>query len=254
MDQKPIPTNITIPHSLPWIRFTLSALLLIAANLVPLYGVLVWNWSLFQVLVLFWFETVIVGAMSALRMLFAYPTSLIMWFLKLMCFPFIFFFLIPYGMLIVILGLFVFGIFASDGVRHAFVSILFSASHSSELLTLDEAMQVVWREFDAGTVLGIAALTISHLFSFVWHYLLKGECNRVTLGSLVKQPVARVWLMLMVLSVGALGVQQLDAPLWLLIPLIGVKIAIDLYAHINEHQKPIDLLVPETSHAAPSSI
>jgi hypothetical protein len=242
--RNPIPANITIPQSLSSVRFPLSALLLIASNLLPIYGVLAWNWSLFPVLVLFWVEALIVGAISALKMLFAYPTSFVMWIVKFFCFPFIGFFLIPYGMLVVILGMLVFGVFASDSVRHAAVSVLFSASSASGLLPLEEAMRVVRRELDAGVLLGITALAASHMFSFCWYYLVKGECNRVSLGELVLQPVARVWLMLMALNLGAFGVQRLDAPLWLLIPLIAVKIAIDLHAHLREHRKPSDLVVP----------
>jgi len=95
-------------------------------------------------------------------------------------------------------------------------------------------------------MLGITALAASHLFSFFWYYLIKGECNRVSLGTLVVRPIARVWLMSLAVIVGAFGVQRLDAPLWLLVPLIGVKIAIDLYAHLREHREPIDLAVPGT--------
>lgn len=246
-NRNPMLANITIPQSLRSVRFAPSALLLIAANLLPIYGVLAWNWSVFPVLLLFWLEAIIVGAMSVLKMLFAYPASFIMWIVKLFCFPFIGFFLIPYGMLVVILGMFVFGVFGSDSVRHAAVSVLFAASSASGLLTLEEAMQVFRRELDAGIVLGIAVLAASHLFSFFWYYLVKGECNRVSLGALVVQPVARVWLMLTALNLGAFGVQRLDAPLWLLIPLIGVKIAIDLYAHLREHPKPNELIVPGMS-------
>lgn len=38
-----------------------SALIMIAANLLPLIGVLFWNWDVFLLLVLYWFETAIMG-------------------------------------------------------------------------------------------------------------------------------------------------------------------------------------------------
>ncbi len=38
-----------------------SVLIMIAANLVPLTGVLFWNWDVFLLLVLYWFETAIMG-------------------------------------------------------------------------------------------------------------------------------------------------------------------------------------------------
>ena len=62
-----MPANFKIPQSLASIRFTPSSLLLVAANLLPVYGVLAWNWSLFAVLALFWFETLLVGVMCILK-------------------------------------------------------------------------------------------------------------------------------------------------------------------------------------------
>jgi hypothetical protein len=38
-----------------------SVLIMIAANLLPLIGVLFWNWDVFLLLVLYWFETAIIG-------------------------------------------------------------------------------------------------------------------------------------------------------------------------------------------------
>ena len=38
-----------------------STLALIAANLVPVYGVLFWGWDLFGLMVLYWVETAIIG-------------------------------------------------------------------------------------------------------------------------------------------------------------------------------------------------
>lgn len=50
-----------------------SIAVLIAANLVPLAGVLVWGWSVFNVVVLYWLENVIVGAINILKMLTCAP-------------------------------------------------------------------------------------------------------------------------------------------------------------------------------------
>jgi len=45
-----------------------SAWVLVAANLVPLAGVLWWDWSVFALLVLFWMENVVIGLLFALRL------------------------------------------------------------------------------------------------------------------------------------------------------------------------------------------
>ena len=45
----------------------LSAAVLVAVNLVPLVGVAFWGWSLMLILVLYWIESGIVGAINVLK-------------------------------------------------------------------------------------------------------------------------------------------------------------------------------------------
>jgi hypothetical protein len=47
---------------------TLSILIGLVANLIPLYGVLVWQWDTFQLLMLYWMETVIVAFWTIRRL------------------------------------------------------------------------------------------------------------------------------------------------------------------------------------------
>ena len=42
-----------------------------AANVLPLVGVLLWDWDVFALLVLFWMENVVVGVFFILRMMLA---------------------------------------------------------------------------------------------------------------------------------------------------------------------------------------
>jgi len=44
-----------------------ATLILLAANLLPLAGVLFWNWDAFVILVLYWFETAIIGFWTLVR-------------------------------------------------------------------------------------------------------------------------------------------------------------------------------------------
>jgi TM2 domain-containing membrane protein YozV len=52
-------------------RFSPAALTLIATNLIPLYGVLVFGWAVFPIMVLFWLENVVIGVLNILRILLA---------------------------------------------------------------------------------------------------------------------------------------------------------------------------------------
>jgi len=92
-----------IPDRLAF-RLSPSALVLVAANLVPLAGVLFFGWSVFSTLLLFWVENVIVGAFNVLRMLVAQPQIGVMWAAKLFMIPF---FTFHYGMFVTVHGLFV---------------------------------------------------------------------------------------------------------------------------------------------------
>jgi uncharacterized protein DUF6498 len=52
-----------------------SAYVLLATNAIPLIGVVLRNWTVFQVLLLYWSENVVVGGFNVLRMLTAQPES-----------------------------------------------------------------------------------------------------------------------------------------------------------------------------------
>ena len=54
---------------------TPSVLLLIVANLVPLYGVFFLDWQIFPILLLFWMENVVVGIFNVFKMLVASPAK-----------------------------------------------------------------------------------------------------------------------------------------------------------------------------------
>ena len=48
-----------------------STLLLIAANWIPIVGVLYWGWDVFVLLVLYWLETAIIGVWTIARIVLA---------------------------------------------------------------------------------------------------------------------------------------------------------------------------------------
>ncbi|NIA27398.1 MAG: hypothetical protein GWP02_05020 [Desulfobulbaceae bacterium] len=50
-----------------------SAIILILANLVPLAGVLFLGWRVFDVIILYWAENVVIGVINVLRMITCRP-------------------------------------------------------------------------------------------------------------------------------------------------------------------------------------
>jgi len=90
------------------LRLPPRALVLVAANLVPLAGVLFFGWSVFATLLLFWVENVIVGGFNVLRMLWAQPDNPLIWVAKAGMIPF---FIVHYGMFTTVHGAFVLTLF-----------------------------------------------------------------------------------------------------------------------------------------------
>jgi hypothetical protein len=52
---------------------------LIAANLVPIYGVVFLGWEVFPLLLLFWLENLIIGMYNVLKMMLAIPDNAANW-------------------------------------------------------------------------------------------------------------------------------------------------------------------------------
>lgn len=204
-----------------------SALALLAANLLPLYGVLAWDWPVFPLLLLFWFENVMLGLLNALRMLLADPENLGSWLSKLLMIPF---FCVHYGMFTAGHGVFVFAFFGGKEYE----------SLSQGLWVLKPAARAA-AEFNLW--LPLAALAGSHLFSFAWNYVLKGEYREARVENLMMKPYARVIVLHVTVLFGGFGAMALGSPLWALLLLIALKIGLDLAAHLKEHraaQAPAD--------------
>jgi len=198
-----------------------SSLALIAANLVPLWGVLAWDWPVFPLLVLFWLENVVVGLANALRMLLADPADIALWVAKLFMVPF---FCVHYGFFTAIHGKVVFGIFG--GKEYA------RLDHG--LLPIHAATLVV-KQYNLW--LPLAALVGSHLVSLCWDYLLRGGYRRAALTELMARPYSRVFVLHLTIIFGGWAVMLLGSPLWALVLLVALKIAVDVKAHLRHAAK-----------------
>ena len=198
----------------------LSAWILVLANLVPLAGVLFWGWNAFALVALFWMENVVIGVFFILRMLSLDPRDPALWAAKLFMVPF---FCVHYGMFTAIHGSFVFHLLGGKDYT------------TQGLLPLDAAARAA---ADFGLWLPLAVLVGSHLFSFLWNYLYRGEFRRAQLTRLMAQPYGRVVVLHVAIIFGGFAATMLGSPLWALIVLLGLKIALDLRAHVNEHSKP----------------
>jgi Family of unknown function (DUF6498) len=202
-----------------------SGLVLLAANLVPLYGVFVLGWSVYPLLLLYWLENVIIGASTALRMICVDPPDGVTWIAKAFMVPF---FCFHYGMFTLVHGLLLTSFFGSGDSPNFQGGPLTLESQIDGVRQTVETLHLGWQ------VLAIAA---SHAFSFAWNYLGRGEYRRASVAALMVAPYGRVMLMHVVILIGGFAAQALRSPVWALMLLLALKIGFDLRSHLKERGK-----------------
>lgn len=195
----------------------LSSIVLVAANAIPVVGVFILGWNVFPILVLYWFENVVIGVMNVLRMLTAQPASGITWAGKFFAIPF---FCVHYGLFTFVHGTFVFALFGPHG--------------QNPMLRPDLFRDVV-RQY--GLIWAVVTIATSHVVSFIWNYLRGGEYRNAPLNVLMMQPYARVMVMHIVVLGGAFLVAALHQPQWAVALLVVLKTMVDLGSHRAERGK-----------------
>jgi hypothetical protein len=198
-----------------------SFLVLIAANLYPVAAVLFFGWEVFLLLVLFWMENLVIGFFTVLKMLFAGGEKSG----RLVKFSIIPFFCLHYGIFALVHGVFVF--------------VLFGGVFSSDSAFID--LETPRQQFMSYQLsLGSLTLFISHGVSFVYNYIGAGEYKNSNPNNLMQQPYGRVVILHLTIIFGGFLMMLLGSPVAGLLLLIVLKTALDLRAHLREHDKAID--------------
>lgn len=203
-----------------------AVLALLAANLVPLIGVLFFGWSLFGVLLIYWVESGIIGLFNIPRILLAQgnPSSF-GWHSTTTGTPSentlrqrigtVLFFLVHYG---------------GFWIGHLLLLSLFLGEG------LTEGTPTVPSEQAAlGFMLTIATLFVSHGVSFGLNYLGRGEYRTALPIGQMWAPYGRV----IAFQIAALGggalAGKLGSPIWALVLLVVLKTAVDAGTHVVSH-------------------
>jgi hypothetical protein len=199
------PPAAAAPRRLP----LASALALLAANLVPLAGVLLWGWKLHEVIVLFWAESAVIGFYTLLKM--AVVGKWLAIFAGV-------FFAGHFGGFMSIHFLFIYEMFVRP--LHAW---------EREPAAYEALMRLFTPLWPA-----LLALFLSHGFSFGLNFLAQDEYRGATISGLMVAPYRRVILMQLTLIFGGWLVMALHNPLPALALLIVLKVVTDLRAHGGE--------------------
>jgi hypothetical protein len=219
------------PPKIGWVaalspRFwaTPSVIVLIAANLLPLYGVVYWGWDLFALMLLYWMETAIIGFFAIIQMAIAAPLMSIV--------------LVPFFMFH--FGAFMFG-------HLFFLTVLFAHGSISRLSAIPDMLWNLLTEHRLW--IALLALFLSHAVSFVLNIVQPKWWMRfaeIEPAPAASQPqdvmtavYGRVVIMHVTIIFGAMlmGVFGTKAAIFVL--LITLKIAVDIAAHVRKNFRQI---------------
>lgn len=209
-----------------------AIVLLVAANALPLLGVLLLGWSLPTIVALYWAENGVVGAFALARIATAQgfedapgsvtvngrpvPLATLQWAnaARFVLMPF---FCVHYGMF-----WFVHGVFVLGGLPAMWAQM---AGRPAEFA-------------DPGTILwAVLVLAVSHGASFVLNWWLGGERFTSTPAREMAAPYGRVVVLHVTIVLGAFAVAILGAPIWALVLMVVLKTAADLTAHLAERAR-----------------
>jgi Family of unknown function (DUF6498) len=228
-----------------------SIVALVVSNLVPLLGVLFGDWSLFLLLVMYWIESGIIGAVNVAKMAMArgqdsdtrsritlrgMPSSAAG---RLLLIPF---FIFHYGIFWVVHGVFVLTLPIFMGIG----STIFAQPEGVPTFALEDLGTIEPR----GVLIATAGLAISHIISFFVNYVGRGEYLTVSPGAQMFSVYGRVVVLHLTILLGAAAVGVLGTPLGALVVFVLGKIALDLAFHLREHRRAQEAAALDTPATA----
>jgi hypothetical protein len=214
-----------------------SLVALVAANMIPIYGVLVWGWDAFSIVLLYWAENIVIGFYNILKIACAKAAHPIEHIGKLFTIPF---FIIHYGGFVGIHGLFIFAIFDKDQGGN----LMGTGGHSWPcfLVFVQMLFNVIrhcWTTIPTDMKYMIGTLFLSHGISFVRNYILGGEYLTAKPKDLMGQPYSRIVVMHIAIIAGAFLTAMMKSPAGILIVLVILKIFMDIIFHLRQHKKDL---------------
>lgn len=209
-----------------------AALGALAANLVPVFGVLAWGWDLGVVVVLYWLENLVIGVVNLARMTAAGfakgPGGIVaMLFLG----PF---FTVHYGGFCLVHGVFVLSIFGSGEL----------------VLENGPALDGLAKAALGGAPyvgLALAALALWRALAFSLYYIGRGEHLRTDPASQMMAPYGRIVFLHFGIFAAGFALMAVGEPVWGVAALAALKTLFDM---LTENRAP-KLAAPAAAQPAP---
>jgi len=215
----------------------IPVIVLVAANVLPLYGVCFLGWNAFHIILLYWSENLAIGFYNILKIAAAKVEHPVMHLGKLFLIPF---FTVHYGGFMAVHGFFVLTFSKMAEGPNVEVASIGGKAWPCFFVFLQMLINVIRHMYSIippQMKVAILALFISHGVSFVYNYLLKGECATAKPKELMGKPYARVFVMHIAIIAGGFLTMILGSPVGMLIVLVIGKILLDIKLHLREHKK-----------------
>lgn len=199
-------------------RLQSSGLMLALANTIPLFGALFLGWDIFTIMVLFWMENLVIGFYALLRIVCAGQGGPALLVMKVFTVPFFF---VHYGMFTLVHGILVMALFG--GGFRSFQGSLWARGPLGYVSEMPHLL------------VPVAAMMVSHGYSFVINYLRGGESKSTLPAVAMFQPYPRVVVLHLTILAGGFLAMVVGANWLALGVLVVLKMLVDLAAHVREH-------------------
>ncbi len=205
---------------------------LLISNLVPLIGIIFFDWNIFSIMIAYWLENLVIGFYNILKIKKAglpNPDNI-----KMNGQPIksglknklIYFFIMHFGGFTLVHGIFVF--------------ILFGILPASDMDSANSINSINWDLLNItfwGIVIMFISMLISHGISYKNNFIGKGEYKKISPGEQMFKPYNRVMIMhIIIISsgfiIGLVGTGKIFACL-----IVLIKILLDYWLHKMEHSK-----------------
>lgn len=176
----------------------------------PIIGVLFFAWELYPIVLLYWLENIVIGALNIFKMLTNAEAKAIIKKILMSLF-----FSVHYGLFCFVHGALLINLFGKDS---------------------DSLDRVPMMIIDSGLKWALLALILSHTFSLISNFFLKSEYKQLSTSDIMFMPYKRIIILHIFIIFGAMVLQLFGVTQTGLIALAIVKILADLMAHKIEHR------------------
>ena len=199
--------------------------MLLLVNLLPLAGVLLLDWDVAALMVLYWSENLVLGFYTLLKMLVVSPLGALGMGT---------FFAIHYGGFCAVHGLFIASILLDAGIDPMPDEPwpLFLVFPQLLVNVVRQVLEYAPPEW----LFAFAALYVSHGVSFVVNFLFGRERDELSLKQLMSAPYGRIVLLHIAILLGGFAVMSLGQPVAMLAVLVLLKLGLDVGLHLREHR------------------